>query len=386
MTPIVVDVETTTFQNGHVYAPCNRLCYVGLFNDDTRWIDDLDCQDRPYGDRLNSIRSILDSHDLFIAFNLKFDWNWLRRYGIHNRKLAVWDLQLAEFIISAQEKPMPSLEETLAKRGLPPKSKYIEETYWDKGVDTPYIPREDMVSYLQTDLETEWALFQWQLDYLRDKPQIKRLIWEACQDLKLTAEMEWNGLWYDIELSEKLGKEKLARIAEIDDRLCQMLGRSDLSWNSGDDISLALYGGTRLDDGWESYIFTYKDGRTAEKQRKCKVPVHFRRLVEPLKGTDLKKHGFFATDVGTLAKLKAQEPARSLIKLLLERSLIETQANRYLLGIPKLYREYQWQNNVIHGQLNHCVARTGRLSSSKPNQQNLDQEARQCLRTRFPKY
>ena len=42
-----------------------------------------------------------------------------------------------------------------------------------------------------------------------------------------------------------------------------------------------------------------------------------------------------------------------------------------------------WETNVLHGQLNQCVARTGRLSSSKPNLQNFDGEIKQLFGSRY---
>ncbi len=38
---------------------------------------------------------------------------------------------------------------------------------------------------------------------------------------------------------------------------------------------------------------------------------------------------------------------------------------------------------MIYGQLNQCVARTGRLSSSKPNLQNFDGEIKDLFGSRY---
>ena len=42
-----------------------------------------------------------------------------------------------------------------------------------------------------------------------------------------------------------------------------------------------------------------------------------------------------------------------------------------------------WKHGIIYGQLNQCVARTGRLSSSKPNLQNFDGEIKGLFTTRY---
>ena len=46
-------------------------------------------------------------------------------------------------------------------------------------------------------------------------------------------------------------------------------------------------------------------------------------------------------------------------------------------------KENDWEENYIHGQLNQCVAVTGRLSSSKPNLQNMDGSIGYLFGTRY---
>ena len=55
----------------------------------------------------------------------------------------------------------------------------------------------------------------------------------------------------------------------------------------------------------------------------------------------------------------------------------------YYQGLPKLITEMNWEYGKIHGQLNQCVARTGRLSSSKPNLQNFDSEIKNLFGSRY---
>ena len=55
----------------------------------------------------------------------------------------------------------------------------------------------------------------------------------------------------------------------------------------------------------------------------------------------------------------------------------------YYHGLVKLIDEMKWKKDTIHGQLNQCVAKTGRLSSSKPNLQNFDGEIKTLFTTRY---
>lgn len=383
--PVVVDVETTIFQKGNPFAQRNRLCYAGIYSGvDGPHLWQIDNNgDNPYGETCRTINDELAKFDLFVAFNAKFDLHWLRRYGISTKHMAVWDLQLVDFILTGQDNPFPSLDDTCARVGLGGKSGDIAERYWDSGVDTPDIPELEMRAYLENDCKIEWELYQWQLKFLKDKPKLKRLCWNACQDVKITAEMEWNGLLFDLEESKAIGDRYLEEINKITAELDGLVTTPIPNWGSGDWVSAVLYGGTVFVDGIQEYEYTYKDGHTAIKTRKTKQPITFPRLVEPLKGTELKKDGFFKCDEGTLKRLHAVGIAKRIISLILRRNKIEKKVGTYFHGIPKLYEEMDWTNNIIHGQLNHARAKTGRLSSSKPNQQNFDPELLKCIKSRF---
>lgn len=159
----------------------------------------------------------------------------------------------------------------------------------------------------------------------------------------------------------------------------------NINFNSNDHLSAILFGGRIGVDRKEEYLFTYKDIRKTPvtKTRTVTDYVDFPRLVEPIKGSALKKEGFWSTAEGILRKLKPTGKAKQIITALLERSTLDTKRSRYYHGFPKLYKEMDWTNDLVHTNLNHVVAQTGRLSSNKPNVQNLEEQMRQCVITRF---
>ena len=55
----------------------------------------------------------------------------------------------------------------------------------------------------------------------------------------------------------------------------------------------------------------------------------------------------------------------------------------YYKGLPNLINEMNWSFGKIYGQLNQCVAKTGRLASSKPNLQNFDSEIKGLFYSRY---
>ena len=83
------------------------------------------------------------------------------------------------------------------------------------------------------------------------------------------------------------------------------------------------------------------------------------------------KEGMFATDEGTLRKLKGK---KGVIQDILELSKLEKLNGTYYKGLVKLRKEMNWEENILHGQFNQTTAQTGRLSSSRPNLQNFSSE------------
>ena len=53
----------------------------------------------------------------------------------------------------------------------------------------------------------------------------------------------------------------------------------------------------------------------------------------------------------------------------------------YYRGLVDLRVKMNWPFGKLHGVLNQCVAKTGRLSSTKPNLQNMCPELQECVRS-----
>lgn len=382
---LVVDVEGPIHNNGHPFTPCNRLDMVGLFDGTTYSAFDLEHSGKPYGGALKDIQAIVDGVDILIAFNSKFDLHWLRRYGIKFLHKKLWCLQYAEYCISGQVWAYPDLATASVLRGGIGKSDFIEKNYWSKGIETRNIPWDELVAYNKQDCEAEWQLFEAQVRYLQDHPQLKKLIWHGCQDLLVTEEMEWNGLKYDLEKSKKIGDKFLQESNDIDRALGSLVVDCPVDFGSPAQLSAVLYGGTIEEEYKEEYDFTYKDGRVTRKVRNAVREFQLPRLVEPLKNSKgkNKEKDQWSTDEGTLKKLKATGKAQQIISLLLRKRELDKKVGTYYHGIPKLSREMEWEEGILHGQLNHCRAATGRLASSKPNQQNLEYGVRECIISRF---
>jgi DNA polymerase I-like protein with 3'-5' exonuclease and polymerase domains len=111
------------------------------------------------------------------------------------------------------------------------------------------------------------------------------------------------------------------------------------------------------------------------------------RLVEPLEKTEAKKPAgsppVWFTNDDVLRSLKHTKESRKIMALVSKYSELEKLRGTYLTGLPQLIKTMEWDNEVLHGQLNQCIAITGRLSSSKPNMQNFPPIAKTFCVSRY---
>lgn len=392
MSLLVLDTETTGATNGtrgNPFSSSNRLCYVGVLRDNEYADFNIEYDYTPYGAALDAIRASMREDALCIGFNLKFDLHWLRRYGCPIPK-RIWDCQIVEYVLSKQKLTYPSLEETAANYGLPGKLDIVKTEYWEKGFDTDQVPEEVLRDYLEQDVQLTWQVYLKQKALVDQLPHAQRMLINLMfQDLLVLQEMEWNGLKYDFEQSEQRAKELEAEREKLEADLIHLSGYDFINWNSNRHLSCLLYGGAVKEEFRETYEFVYADGRTKPKERWAERVHVLPALAVPLRGAELQpgKDGqkYWSTDEGNLRKLKVNAKTRKLIDTLLAKKVTEKLVGTYYRGIPTLAEDMQWVDGYIHGQLNSCVTDTGRLASSKPNQQNFPNEFRQCITTRYGK-
>ena len=377
MTNLVLDVETTIFQKGNPFARKNKLCYLGVYPEGSSVL---------VGDTtiLPDIRREIISASRLVGFNTKFDLHWLRRAGETSfAERRIWDCQLAHFLFSAQRERFPSLQGVCDHYGIRGKLGVIESEYWSRGIDTPNIPREVVLEYLEQDLRCTYEVFLRQQEEFKKHPKLYNLFQIQCQDLLVLEEMEWNGLYADVDGMRETAGELYKKIEQIDTELLEYAGECSVNWESVDHISAILYGGT-ISIPYRELIGVFKTGNKIGQPRyKRNVREYiFPRLIEPLDGSELKKENTWSVDESTLKQVKDKS---GITTLLLERANISKQLD-YYEGWPELIEEMDWEPRSIHGQLSQVTSITGRLAASKPNQQNCPSNFKRYLVSKRGKY
>lgn len=375
---LVVDIESSLH---HPFSRSGKLMCVGCFDGNHYDYFDIEHSALPYGETLRLVKAKIEQAETIIGHNVKFDINWLRRYIPDLKINRVWDTQLFEYISSDQTWPMPSLNDSLLKHGLPGKSDYVATEYWDKGIDTMFIPRSILEEYNRSDCELTFKLYTAQLALLR--PEQRSLFQLHCDDLLVLQDMELNGMLFDTEECIKKQDEYKLKFATLNSTLGEFYPDVPINWNSNDHLSAVLYGGSVSFRIREVVQKTYKKG-VKDVERWGIKTVQLPRLVEPLQGGERDKAGYFFVNEPTLRSLKPRTgESKRIIELVLELAEVEKLLNTYYLGLPKLIDQNNWPAGMIHGSFNQCVTRTGRSSSSKPNLQNFAGVIKHLFRSRY---
>lgn len=372
MRPLVLDVETSTWSNGNAFDSRNKLvCYSYATLDGfgaTRW--DSSAQE---------VQQKIDIHDLIVGANFKFDYHWLHNHGVNLSNKRIWDVQTAHYVLSHQKHIFPSLNDILVHYNLPVKLDTVKTEYWEKGIQTEDIPWNILRDYASYDAKGTLDCFlkQWE-----EANQAQRaLILLDGQDSHVLREMEDTGLLYNAELCLTRSQEVDEQIQRIQEELRGIYPNIPINFSSGDDLSAFLYGGV-IDQTIKVHDGFYKTGvRKGQLKLKNEVVQHtLPRIYEPIKGSELKKQGYYATNQGTLKTLRGNP---KIISLILELAILEKRNSTYYKGLPKINVEMNWPMGILHSNFNQTQTVTGRLSSSKPNQQNFDNVIQDVFTSRF---
>ena len=386
MRSLVVDVETTISNKGNPFDESNKLCYIGLLSSDLTQCHSIEYGDEPYRNKLDEVQKQIDKVEILVGFNLKFDLHWIRKYGINFVGKRIWDCQLVHFILTGQQYPYPSLNSVSSYYDLGSKLDVVATEYWGNKIDTPNIPKDLLEEYLIQDLQLTQKVYEKQMEeFAVSTKAMQRLISLHNQDLLILQEMEFNGLLFDENRSNILAKELETQIQVMDKILFEYHDLVEFNPNSTEHVSSLLYGGT-IKVRRREVIGVFKTGTRMgqQKERWVEHEITFPRLINPIKGSELAKEGFFSTDDQTLKSLKTRSKyGKDLVEVLLKRATLEKRLTAYYRGLVDLRKEMNWHEGRLYGQLNQCVARTGRLSSSKPNLQNFDGEIKTLFGSRY---
>lgn len=384
----------------------------------------------------------LSGIDILVGHNIKFDnlWYWdhpeIRRFIKRGGK--IWDTMYAEYLLSAQFYTQNtndpevglSLKACAKRRNLTHQKQDVVAALWDDGVRTEDIQEHVLMEYMKFDILTTKDLYLAQLVQAKTQNQLV-MIQQRMEGLLATTEMEFNGLTIDIETATKQMRELEESIEATRERLNQYIPElpegCSFNWNSSKQVSALLFGGDLkykaqrpsldadgklqyykktvqvpvLDDegnpviiksGKNKGLVKTKNVSEPDYDRGCKTKltdlIHtLPRQVEPKDKWKSATPKYWSTGADVLNEL-GEESDLPMLKDMLKLKNLEKDLGTYYMRENKgkttgMLTNIQELDGKVHGHLNHAVTVTTRLSSSKPNLQNMSKEGKSEIKRVF---
>lgn len=316
---------------------------------------------------------------LIIGHNVCFDLMPLNGHmQDYIGRIFLWDTQLAEYLISGQTKQKQTLKELAQHYG----------TEWQKddevgdkireGISPKDMPRDLVEDYLRADVETTYEVFTKQLEYM-NSPHVRRKqrmnLIEQMRYLATTHLASCQGFAVDLRRASRILSRLDQDVGLLEYGIEQEMSNifsgvvlpnpaSATQWNA------ILYGGNLKYQVREHTGESYKTGLKAG-QPKTKI---VSKVLE-LKGMSDVKPAVKNTSEDTLRHISTatkNKDLRTLLMNLLDLRTLYKERQTYYEGYMEFARRHP--RGTINSQYNHVLTPTGRISSSKPNLQNIKGE------------
>lgn len=431
---VILDLETTIKESYKRKANCfdedNRIVASGLKYKNR---DPINYYEEKIAD------GWLDGIDMIVCHNAAFDllWMWnnphikvfLKRGG------KVFCTQFAEYLLSGQNKMYASLDYCAEKYGGELKNDEIKEM-WNAGIDTPDIPQDMILDYLDGDVKNTEIVFLAQVQKARKLSMLKTLH-THMEGLLCIIEMMHNGMYVDIKKALRQKKVLEDRLAESIEMLhgyipTDLPPEIEWNWASKDHLSALFFGGNlkykrrmHTQDEEGNYLYTkatekrptingipviesehdssefdiFKSGKKAgaikyknvkvQGEPKMRYEEFFHpvcRLYTPKEEWATKKEGVYKTDADVLKLIEEEVHAAELMQTWRQVDKdLGTYYSRYEpkkdtdVGMLTLVKP----NGIINHMLNTVSTVTGRLSSSNPNMQNVSSGDKSKIKSCF---
>jgi len=371
---IVLDVETSKLPNIMPWHKGSFLSVVGIKKLGTGekkfWVFNHKERDPSVRDidNIAEITATIREANRIIGHNIKFDVHWLDKLNVYTTDKKIFCTMIADYLINGQRSIGYTLGECCERINLPGKTDQVKE-YWKNGIETNKIPLDTLIEYLGNDLDITGNLVEEQFNKIL-KWKLGKVVYIQMELCRILQEIERNGMKVDPTVAEKYMEQFSKELTDIDKELILLFG-FDVNLNSNDELSAGLYGGTFKREGTEWVIRELKC-ESKYYERKCKVEIAVKGLGFK-KAKETKKEGVYKTDKNTLKFLNAKnKKQKRVLELLLNRSKVgkalETfQGKDDTKGLVNKIQS----DGLIHSNYNQAVTKTGRLSSSDPNSQNL---------------
>jgi DNA polymerase I-like protein with 3'-5' exonuclease and polymerase domains len=369
------------WNKGYYMTCCGIVTEVeGERSEDLVWFDHRDVE--PTVDGIKRIQKAVDDADVLVFHNAKYDIAVLHSFGITFNDTKLHCTMVTDYLLEGQNKAFRySLDAVAERYGKGQKFDEVR-SYWNKGVDTYDIPDWILGPYCLQDCHLCMDIALEQMARFKGK-QIEKVINLQNEATYVWTEMEEHGLLLNPEVAEQI----IAEHQELADGyrakvLDGIENGEHVNLSSSNQLSALLYGGL-LKVSWKEWVVKELKVRpeSTYKETVRKAEINFKGLGFSPDKYKRKANGYYKTDKDTIRTLTARTAKQRVLKTLLVKyskhsKVVSTLQGRK--GDKGLLAKIQ-PDGRIHPSLNQTVAATGRLTSSKPNGQNLFPTVKVCF-------
>lgn len=375
------------WQDGFYMTCCGVVTEEdGVRHEELVWFDH--CDREPTEDGLEIIQRYVDTSDVLVFHNAKYDISVLRSFGIEFNDTPLHCTMITDYLIEGQNKAFGyKLNQVAERYELGQKKDEVRE-YWNRGVQTYDIPDWILGPYCLMDCILTLDI------YFRQVPRIKEAGLKKVVDLQneytyALEEMEYNGLYFNQKVAHKIIEENKHEAEMYAVQILEGVPHADkINLSSPQQLSALLYGGI-LKLKWREWTVKEYKHHSTYKERPFKENIKIEGLGFAPNKKLRKDDGYYKVDKDTITGLPAHNARQRSIKLLLVKYSKHAQVVKSLQGRngDKGLLANVCADGCIHPNLNQTIAATGRLTSSKPNGQNLPRGNTSPIKTCFiPRY
>ena len=392
---VVLDLETTVNSsrdfNAAPFDPVNAIVVAGLLTPQEEVLI-YDFQSTDDTNKKNFFDAIHNT-DLIIGQNVGFDLHYIRKnmpfinswYEWINT-IAIWDTQIAEYLLSGHKHKFESLDSLSEKYGGNLKNDAIK-TYWDSGIKTEDIPMSELCEYLKWDLINTYTVFKGQYKKVLDvnDKQFTKVLAVQMEHRLVTLEMEYNGMFFNQALCSNYLEELQNEIDEltksISNDMDKHLGYYVVSNPlSNKQVATILYGGYLQYDDTEPVmneygeIATYKTGLRAGqfKEKKVKRKEWIDGVLSARQQRELEDKNTSNSTLKAICEMRLYREHNAYVTQFCESILALRKLNKDASTYFEGYSKECWEHDsCLHPTYNHASTSTGRISCTKPNVMNI---------------
>ena len=376
---LVFDLETT------IRAPAPHFGATPAWRDNRVVLAGFkaDQRDITVTENLQALVNQIGPNTLIVGHNLGFDLHYLLREFDIPKSVSLWDTQKFDYLLCGRGARQPSLEKTALRMEVDfTKDSEVSERF-RVGIGSDKIDRDLLTKYLVADVQTTYDIYVKQRATVTNDAKLA-YVQELMNGIAVTTEMSCNGMPFS-RLGAAAEAQELQ--AKHDDMYATAAARWTREWpdelpplklTSPAQITTLLWGGEQTFDVQENVLddtgqpVRFKTGTRAGEVKTKKVTrsATVKRLASPALVAVFDNQDWEKTSsIQTLKRIIDTSPNCAAAELARDLSALR-QVTKNISTYFKPYIDHAIAD-TIHPVYNHCVTQTGRLSSSKPNMQNI---------------